>query len=407
MKILHTSDWHIGKSLFGKQRYNEFELFTSWIIDLINEREIDILIIAGDIFDTTTPSNKAQSLYYNFINSLGSSCCKKTIIISGNHDSPTFLKASKSILKTLNIEVVTEVYDNIEENIFKIDKDEESLIVCSIPYLREKDIRKYEENEEVEDKVSSYNDGIKSCYENIVSKALSIYQNRENSIPVIATGHLFTAGASKVEGDGVRDLYIGSLSYFDSTLFPKEIDYLALGHIHQPQIVGRNSSMRFSGSPLPMNFGEKFNRNIVIEVEFNNGSKNIVEHRVPRFQELVKIVGSYEEISQKIDSLILLDSSVWLEIDYNGKEVKSDLKQLLLEGIKGSKLEILKITNRMAIKPISGIEVSENLENLNHLDLFKSLLDNGDIEEDQREDLIDSFKRIVSEVLEEDESEDS
>jgi exonuclease SbcD len=406
MKILHTSDWHIGKTLYGKQRYSEFEKFIDWILNFIDSREIDILIISGDIFDTTTPSNRAQALYYSFLNRLRSTHCIKTIITAGNHDSPTFLRASKPILKGLDIEVISDIDSIVENQIFKIDKGDESVIVCGVPYLRDRDIRKYEVDESSDDKISRYSEGIKNHYDTIISKAKSIYEIQDKTIPIVATGHLFTAGSSRIEGDGVRDLYVGSVSYFDSTLFPSEIDYLALGHIHQPQIVGKNEKFRFSGSPLPINFGEKFNRNIVIEVEFKEGDQTIVEHDVPRFQELLKIVGDYETICEKIDSVKDSQSAIWIEVEYNGKEVKSDLKQLLLERVESTNLEILKISDKTVIKSLTQDVVDIDLEDITHQDLFETLLDSADVEIEQREDLISSFNEIVTMVLEEDSNED-
>ena len=93
MKILHTSDWHLGRTLYGRKRYEEFGLFLRWLRDFIGDNEIDALLVAGDVFDTTTPPNKAQELYYEFLGSLSTTSCRNVVITGGNHDSPSFLNA--------------------------------------------------------------------------------------------------------------------------------------------------------------------------------------------------------------------------------------------------------------------------------------------------------------------------
>ena len=106
MKILHTSDWHIGSTFYGKKRYEEFSLFFAWLLETINTEKIDVLLVSGDIFDTALPSNTAQQIYYSFLISLRQSCCRHAVITGGNHDSPSFLNAPKQLLKTLDIHVV-------------------------------------------------------------------------------------------------------------------------------------------------------------------------------------------------------------------------------------------------------------------------------------------------------------
>nr|NJM04751.1 exonuclease subunit SbcD [Desulfobacula sp.] len=91
MKFLHTSDWHIGRSLYGRKRYDEFSAFLDWLAGFIEARGMDALLVAGDIFDTGTPSNRAQELYYGFLRRVSASCCRHVVIIAGNHDSPSFL----------------------------------------------------------------------------------------------------------------------------------------------------------------------------------------------------------------------------------------------------------------------------------------------------------------------------
>ena len=103
MKLLHTADWHIGRSLYGRKRYDEFESYLNWLAETIQNRKIDVLLVAGDIFDNNSPSNRSQELYYRFLCKIANSCCRHVVIIAGNHDSPSFLNAPGQLLKVLNL----------------------------------------------------------------------------------------------------------------------------------------------------------------------------------------------------------------------------------------------------------------------------------------------------------------
>ena len=106
MKILHTSDWHLGRSLYGRKRYEEFSSFLDWLAQTIEEEKVDALLVAGDVFDNSTPSNRAQELYYRFLCRVAASCCRHVVVIAGNHDSPSFLNVPKELLRALNVYVV-------------------------------------------------------------------------------------------------------------------------------------------------------------------------------------------------------------------------------------------------------------------------------------------------------------
>jgi exonuclease SbcD len=99
MKILHTSDWHLGRTLYGKKRYKEFAAFLDWLAQTIEEEKVDALLVAGDVFDISTPNNRAQELYYRFLCTVANSCCRHVVVIAGNHDSPSFLDAPKALLQ--------------------------------------------------------------------------------------------------------------------------------------------------------------------------------------------------------------------------------------------------------------------------------------------------------------------
>lgn len=154
MKILHTSDWHLGRALYGKKRYEEFEGFLSWLAETIRQNKIETLLVAGDVFDTGAPSNSAQELYYRFLCQVAGSQCRHVVVTGGNHDSPSFLNAPKELLKALDVHVVGNATESLEDEVLTLrDKEgEPELIVCAVPYLRDRDIRVVEAGESVDDK---------------------------------------------------------------------------------------------------------------------------------------------------------------------------------------------------------------------------------------------------------------
>lgn len=408
MKLLHTSDWHLGRMLYREKRYEEFSLFLDWLLTTIIEQQIDILLISGDVFDTTTPSNLAQKLYYNFLSRLGGTPCHSTVIIGGNHDSPTFLNAPKTLLEAFNVHVVGSMADTIEEEVLTLfHKGRPEAIICAVPYLRDRDIRSVEPGETLEDKNAKLVEGMKAHYEEVCALAVerqeTLVMEGHSSVPIIAMGHLFAAGGKTVDGDGVRDLYVGSLSYVGSDIFPSSIDYLALGHLHVPQMVGGLSHMRYSGSPIPMGFGEAKQDKQVVLVEFSAPKPSITPILVPCFQQLVRISGSLEQITTVIKKLKNEDSSAWLEIEYTGHEATSNLREQIEELVENSSLVITIIKSKQANdRALSALHEHETLEDLDTSEVFKRCLDLVEVPEEERLELTCSYNEIVRTLVEAD-----
>ena len=120
LKLLHTSDWHLGRSLYEHKRYEEFEKFLDWLAEFIQEQRIDVLLVAGDIFDTTIPGNRAQELYYQFLTKVSLTCCRHMVITGGNHDSPSFLNAPKDLLRYFNVHVIGAITDSLEDEVLSL-----------------------------------------------------------------------------------------------------------------------------------------------------------------------------------------------------------------------------------------------------------------------------------------------
>jgi len=444
MKILHTSDWHIGRTLYDRKRYDEFENFFIWLLNTLDSENIDVLLIAGDIFDNGTPSNKAQELYYKFLCNVNKTKCQHIVIIGGNHDSASFLNAPQSILKSLDVHVVGAISDNLEDEIIILDilktpntdleritnnipsSEISKLIICAVPYLRDKDIRTVSAGESLEDKAQNLIQGIKKHYSAVAELALKkrneIYKEcmgkKPAYIPIIGTGHLFAAGG--IAGDGVRDLYVGSLAYVNIEAFPKCFDYVALGHLHIAQSLGGTEHIRYSGSPIPMGFGEAKQIKKLITIDFpENKPENhihqepclagspvkpsINEVSIPNFQMLERISGNLDHITQKIKELKTNHSNAWLEIEYTGLEIIPDLKIRLDEAILESNLEIRRIKNKRISESIIKSNFSqENLKDLNPNEVFDKCLEINKVEEADRILLKASYQEILNSILEED-----
>lgn len=262
LTLLHTSDWHLGRRLYGKPRYDEFKQFLDWQLQTLREQKVDVLLIAGDIFDTTAPSNQAQNLYYDFLSQVCDTDCRHVIIVAGNHDSASFLEAPKQLLKAFNIHIIGSMTDTPTDEVITLsDKaGRPELIVMAVPYLRDRDVRTVGHGERLDDKERKLAQGIKAHYAQIADIAIAqqaqLQAKYKRSIPIVATGHLFTVGGQTMEGDGVRDLYVGSLGSIGAEIFHPQIDYVALGHLHIPQVVGGQPHIRYAGSPIAMGFGE-------------------------------------------------------------------------------------------------------------------------------------------------------
>lgn len=405
MKILHTSDWHLGRSLHSHRRYEEFEAFLDWLISTIEQEKVDALLVAGDIFDTGTPSNRAQSLYYKFLGKVSSTHCRHIVITAGNHDSPTFLNASKELLKELNVHVVGAITDNLEDEVIVLKSNNEpQAIICAVPYLRDKDIRTAEPGETIEDKNAKLIEGISNHYAEVyqIAQQKRVELNKPN-LPIIAMGHLFTAGGKIIDGDGVRELYIGSLTHVHVEKLPQSIDYFALGHLHVPQLVSQKEHIRYSGSPIPMGFGEATQEKKVIIVEFTNSAPSIEEITIPTFQKLVRIQGTVDQIQAKIAELKEAESQAWLEIEYTGNDIVPNLLEIIDNAVAETTLKVILVKNKQVSNRVAmTLEDNETLDDLTVEEVFKRRLDAEGASDSDRVELNAAYNEIVKDLQEED-----
>ena len=418
MKILHTSDWHLGQSFFTKSRKNEHAAFLKWLLQQVEVHQIDAIIVAGDVFDTGTPPSYARELYHAFIGELQGMQCT-LVVLGGNHDSVSVLNESKALLKYLNSHVIASTYGELSEQVITLNdrKGQPSAVMCAVPFIRPRDVLVSEAGQSGTDKRQALGDAIKQHYGALYNEALSlrasmeekrIKDGSENSaaIPIIATGHLTALGVSQSES--VRDIYIGTLEGFDAKGFPPA-DYIALGHIHRPQKVAKTEHIRYSGSPIPLSFDELNTQKQVVLITFESESTTptISTLPVPRFQAMEVIKGDLKAIeaainksdaitlasqthddsntnsapvaNQKADSAmdnaIRPKDPVWLCIEVETEDYLTDLQQRIQGLLEGKNAEILQL-KRKRKRTVNSLTEKQNvqLSELSVNDVFEARL---------------------------------
>lgn len=400
MKILHTSDWHLGRTLYSKkERQEEHIAFLDWLFKTIKENSIDLLLIAGDVFDTASPNTTSQKMYYNFLVNVRMAGCENVIVVGGNHDSPSFLNAPKDILAALNVVVIGSATEDIGDEIVTVkNKDgDPALIVCAVPFLRERDISRFSERESYTDRSKRINDSIKKHYEEIARLAELKRKELGKAIPIIATGHLSVAGGRRNEDDGVRETYIGNIEAVGYDIFPDTFEYVALGHYHIPSKI--KDHIRYCGSPIPMGFGEAKQTKYVNIIDYTKDDKTIETIEIPVFQKLESIVGDKKLIKERLTELKNENSSVWVEVIYTGDDIFPDFSSWVNELIANSKIEILKLQNRQHLNEVlTTNDTADSLDELNALDVFEKLLEKALVSEEQKEELKEAYKEIVDKL---------
>lgn len=411
MRILHTSDWHLGRNLHGRPREDEFAQFLDWLLDALRQHSVEALLVAGDIFDTTTPSHRAQSLYYRFLGRVAhESPCRHVVVIGGNHDSPTFLDAPGDLLRALEVHVVGAARDNPADEVIALRdaQGQAQLLVCAVPYLRDRDIRRSQPGESPLEKEQQLLAGLRAHYQAVIEAAMqqrdTLAADTGRRIPVVGMGHLFAAGGETVEGDGVRDLYVGSLAHVEASIFPETLSYVALGHLHRPQKVAGRDTVRYSGSPLPMGFGEAGQTKQVCLVSLTpDGPVRVESLEVPEFHALRRLRGDLPALEAGLDTLRAAGTHAWLDIHYDGPEIIPDLRERLESRLGEAPVEILRVGNAALVQQAMLARTpEETLSALTPQQVFERCLLQHDIPPEQQEQLWPAFHEILQSVLDDD-----
>lgn len=404
MRILHTADWHLGKNLEGQSRMDEQEEFLKDFVKLVEDNNIDLIMIAGDVYDNANPPARAEKMFYDTLKRLSGNGQRLTLVISGNHDNPDRLIAAGPLAREHGIIMVGtpktvvpcgeygkhKVLDS-GEGFIEIEMNGEKTIILAVPYPSEKRLNEviYNGMDDEEEKAKSYSDRIFSLFGTLKS------HYREDTIN-LATSHLFAMGSE--ESGSERSIQLGGSYIVDGSCFPKEAQYVALGHVHKPQAVsGTNKKARYCGSPIHYNKKEiNFSKKCFI-VDVKAGQECNIEEVDLKVYKPIEIwkCSSIEDALSKCEENKERDCWVYLEVDTDRYIREDEIKQM-----KDLKKDILEITPK-----IKGLEeeVALDLSDKSFKEIFKDFyIKEREVPPD--EEVVELLLSIISEEGENDET---
>lgn len=395
MKVLHTSDWHLGQKFISREREDEHALALDWLANIIEKEKIDALIVAGDVFDIGNPPSTSRALYYNFLKRLWKTDCRHIVITGGNHDSPQMLDAPKEILEILNVHVVGRATENPADEIvvLKNAKGEQELIVAAVPFLRDQDLKRAVSGETSKDRVEKIREGILAHYKSIGEETEKII---DKNVPSIVTGHLCVTGHETSHKQD--NIYLGSIENIKADQFPSVFDYVALGHIHRPQSIGGLELVRYSGSLIPLSFSETKDDKSVTVVTFQKKKiKKIEELPIPLFRRLKTIEGELEYVQERLEKLhhdYKEGLPVWVEVIIDSAAMIPNLNGLLQDFVKDFNIEILKTKTKRPKYSLSEQSDYEELDDLAPIDVFKKKCESGGRMPEEMDELVSTFREL-------------
>jgi exonuclease SbcD len=379
MRLIHTSDWHLGRTLFGESRADEQRAILDWLIGVIERERADVLLVCGDIFETSTPSNSAQQMYFDFL-SRASALCRSIVIIRGNHDSASLLSAPKELFKTLNIFVTGEPSENAEDDIILLkDGEKTEALICPIAYMHDPHAF------------------LKHCLDILSAAEKKRGHLLTEKVPIIISAHLT---AKYMDGEGFRDFTNLKEEAVELESFADRVDYFALGHIHTPMTVNGARHIRYSGSLISTNpmKNPAVSKQVVL-AKFAGGERRLEEIYIPEFQKIINLEGSVESITEETESLIKAGVSAWILVRYSGLETEAEVWRELTELASQSE-------NRVKIVHIEKIPGDDSVYNgetpidtRDPLRFFQRFLEMKNIPEEERGEITAVFREILADGI--------
>ncbi len=399
MKIIHTADWHIGKILHRHDLTEEISMFFNWLETVIVNEKADVLLISGDVFDLANPANKDLKLYYHFLHRLAGLKIK-IIITGGNHDSVSLLNAPAELLDTMNIHVIGGVPEDFEKQIIPITDERGTVVavVLAVPFLRDRDLRVSISADQDKLKTNTLPVAIKSHYDRLVN--LSHHQYGKN-IPIVAMGHLFMQGA--ITSDSERDIHVGSLQGIEVSMVHPDICYMALGHIHKPQRISKQDHIRYSGSPIYLDFSEAGYEKMIISVDLCNGAIQIQPIKIPVFRQLLRLSGNWATIKDALQNYQNpYDLATFVEIDVleESYNISVNYEVEAFKDIPNSQYKIIK--SKIMLPTSAGIEQVDSATweaTLTPLEMINKRLESEVMDESYKGVLISVYGEIIEELI--------
>lgn len=391
MRIIHTSDWHLGQNFYSKSRAAEHSAFLDWLLTSAQAHEVNAIIVAGDIFDTGSPPSYARELYNRFVVQLQQTGCQ-LVVLAGNHDSVATLNESRDILAFLKTTVVASA--GHAPFILPQRDGTPGAIFCPVPFLRPRELVTSQAGHSGGEKQQLLLNAISDYYQQQYEAACALRGDRP--LPIVASGHLTTVGASK--SDAVRDIYIGTLEAFPASHFPP-VDYVALGHIHRAQKIGGSDHIRYSGSPIALSFDETGKSKSVNLVTFSDGHlAEVLPLTVPVTQPLAVLKGDFSSISEQLTQWrdAPQEPVVWLDIEITSDEYLHDIQRKIQAQTEDLPVEVLLVRRSRAQRErILAGERRETLSELQVEEVFERRLAQETLEEAQRLRLTQLFNETL------------
>lgn len=362
--MLHTADWHLGKTLNDNPREEEHRLFLDWLLHLITTSGTDAVIIAGDIFDTANPPNSALQQYYTFVSRVfqsgsgqsgsgqsgsGQSGSREILVVAGNHDSAAQLEAPRDALRALNVHVAGSPAGDPRDRILLLPRSgEPQVAIAMIPFLRDRDLRTGYDGEGTGEIRAALQEGIRRCYH----ETADALRHLEAPVPAIATGHLTVLGGTGSESE--REIHVGGLGAVPPDIFPREFAYVALGHLHRPQSGSSGAdTIRYSGSPIPLSFSEAEDGKEVRILDITGGVLTHHPLPVPRFRRLFRLRTTVDTLIPSLTAL-LEDAErdrpdtpgqlpSWIEITVSGAATPAELNETVSRVMENRRSAVLRV----------------------------------------------------------------
>ncbi|KHS79304.1 exonuclease subunit SbcD [Pectobacterium brasiliense] len=405
MRIIHTADWHLGQYFYTKSRAAEHQAFLNWLIVQVEHHQVDAIIVAGDIFDNGSPPSYAREMYYSFVVALQRTGCQ-LIVLGGNHDSVAMLNESRELLACLNTQVIACASDDPVQQVLLLENRQRQpgALLCAIPFLRPRDVLTSKAGQSGDEKQLALQEAITAHYQQCYQLACQKRDELGLPLPIIATGHLTTIGATASES--VRDIYIGTLDAFPAQAFPPA-DYIALGHIHRPQRVTQSEHIRYSGSPIPLSFDELNSEKSVCLVNFAPDASPQMPPQIdilpiPMTQPMQLIKGSLSDIEQQLATFKNYqgDKPVWLDIEINTQDYLSDMQKRIQAMTENLPVEVLLLrrTREQRLQAITRQD-KETLNELSVHDVFeRRLVTETDMEDSRQQRVRTLFNQVIDEL---------
>lgn len=369
LRFLHTADWHLGHAMAGQPRTFEHRQFMSWLLDRVDEHAVDALLICGDVFDTVNPSIEAEELWFWFLaEARRRAPGLDLVVIAGNHDSAARLDAPNPMLAALGVHVVGQFKGSRALVPLRDGAGDVSAWVVAVPYLRVADLPRVDGD--------AVRQGVRQVYEKTLAAARS---KRQDGQALVATGHLLATGAA-TSPDSERKVLGGDAGAVSPTLFPQDVAYTALGHLHLAQAVGRED-VRYSGSPIPLSMAERHYEHEIRLVELDGAELTSQRGlRVPRAVDLTRIPDEgYAPLTDLVPLLEALPDRTLGSTNYPYLEVRVKLdgpqprlRERVDRALAGKAVRLLRVVTERAGDQ-AALDDPQGLEELEPEDVFRRL----------------------------------